>query len=116
MSRLNRSVPSAAIASAAAVILVLASAGPSPAPAGFPKIDLDKFKKGADQGKKAIDAVRPMSHDEEKTLGDTVGRRLKSNYGVVEDAAIQRYVTLVGMTVARQVPPREGFEYRFIVL
>src|SRR5204862_4860746 len=60
--------------------------------------------------------VRPMSRQEEKTLGETVGRRLKSHYGVVEDPSIQRYVTLVGMTVARQVPARDGFEYRFIVL
>ncbi len=87
----------------------------APAPASADET-LGKIGQKAQQGIKIVDAVRPMTIEEEKKLGEEVGRRLKSHNGVLADDRIQRYVNFVGLAVARHVPAREGIGYRFIVL
>ena len=54
-----------------------------------------------------------MTAEEEEALGESVGHRLKSNYGVTDDEALHRYVNLVGLTVAHRM---DADDRRFIVL
>jgi predicted Zn-dependent protease len=52
---------------------------------------------------------------EEATLGAEVSERIRLRYGVVQDAAVHRYVGLVGTALA-QASTRPGLPWTFIVL
>jgi len=52
---------------------------------------------------------------EEQQLGLAVSERIRTRYGVVQDAAVHRYVALVGTALA-QVSTRPGLPWSFIVL
>jgi predicted Zn-dependent protease len=52
---------------------------------------------------------------EEQTLGKEVSERIRNRYGVVQDAAVHRYVSLVGMALA-QGSTRPNLPWTFIVL
>jgi len=91
------------------VLMALAIPGPSHAQFG-----LDKLKRKVSRTREIVDAVRPMTAREEQALGESVGHRLKSNYGVVDDDGLQRYVNLVGRRVGRVADP--GVEHRVVVL
>ena len=56
-----------------------------------------------------------MTDDEETKLGEAVSERIRQRYGVVQDPAIHKYVTLVGVALA-QASTRPGLQWRFIVL
>jgi beta-barrel assembly-enhancing protease len=56
-----------------------------------------------------------MTDEEEQKLGEAVSERIRTRYGVVQDAAIHKYVTLVGSVLA-QSSSRPGLPWRFIVL
>jgi predicted Zn-dependent protease len=56
-----------------------------------------------------------MTDAEEQTLGQQVSEKIRSRYGVVQDAAVHRYVALVGMSLA-QAGPRPTLPWTFIVL
>lgn len=66
--------------------------------------------------KKAND-VRDLqiSDADEAKLGAEVSERIRIRYGVVQDAAVHRYVTLVGTALA-QASSRPGLPWQFIVL
>lgn len=56
-----------------------------------------------------------MTDAEEQTLGAGVSERIRLRYGVVQDAAVHRYVALVGGALA-QASTRPGLPWTFIVL
>jgi predicted Zn-dependent protease len=74
---------------------------------------LDKAGKAAQAGKKVTDLK--ITDDEERQIGAAVSEKVRQQYGVVQDAAVHRYVSLVGMVVA-QASTRPDLEWRFIVL
>jgi predicted Zn-dependent protease len=94
---------------AAAVALWLAS--PAPAIAQFGGLDkIGKVTKRAQQFKDI-----EMTDAEEQELGAAVSQKIRDRYGVVQDPAIHRYVTLVGSVLA-QAGTRPGLAWKFIVL
>ena len=56
-----------------------------------------------------------ISDDEEQQLGQAVSERIRKRYGVVQDPAIHKYVTLLGSVLA-QASTRPNLAWRFIVL
>ncbi len=56
-----------------------------------------------------------MTDAEEQQLGEAVSENIRARYGVVQDAAVHKYVTLVGMVIA-QASSRPSLDWRFIVL
>ncbi len=56
-----------------------------------------------------------MTDQEEEQLGQAVSEKIRKRYGVVQDAAIHKYVTLVGSVLA-QASSRPNLTWRFIVL
>ena len=56
-----------------------------------------------------------MSDADEQKLGEAVSERIRERYGVVQDPAIHKYVTLVGGVLA-QASSRPNLEWRFVVL
>jgi beta-barrel assembly-enhancing protease len=72
--------------------------------------------KGLGIAKKAND-VRELSFTdaEEQELGKQVSAKIRARYGVVQDANVHRYVSLVGLAMA-QGSPRPALPWTFIVL
>lgn len=72
--------------------------------------------KGMSIAKKAQD-VRDlqMTDAEEQTLGKEVSERIRTRYGVVQDAEAHRYVSLVG-TVLAQASSRPALPWTFVIL
>jgi hypothetical protein len=91
---------------------VVALAVATPAAAQIGGI-LDKASKAAQVGKKIIDLN--ISEDEERQIGAAVSEKVRQRYGVVQDPAVHRYVTLVGTLVTR-ASTRPGVAWQFIVL
>ena len=94
----------------AAVISLLACS--SPASAQFGGL-LDKAQKAQD-AKKKIDSLT-ISDAEEQKIGSDVSVKVRARFGVVQDPAVTKYVTLVGMTLTSQTE-RAGLPWQFIVL
>src|ERR1051325_6697479 len=72
--------------------------------------------KGLQIAKKAND-VRDlaMTDAEEQQLGQNVSQKVRERYGVVQDAAVHKYVSLVGLALA-QGSTRPALPWTFIVL
>jgi predicted Zn-dependent protease len=77
---------------------------------------LGQIGKGVSIAKKAND-VRDLSMTdaEEQALGAAVSERIRTRYGVVQDAAVHRYVALVGTALA-QASTRPALPWTFVVL
>jgi predicted Zn-dependent protease len=77
---------------------------------------LGQINKGLAIAKKAQD-VRDlqMTDAEEQELGAQVSERIRTRYGVAQDAAVHRYVSLVGMALA-QGSTRPNLPWTFVVL
>lgn len=77
---------------------------------------LGGLSKGLSIAKKAQD-VRDlqMTDAEEQELGKQVSERIRTRYGVVQDAGVHRYISLVGTALA-QGSTRPGLPWTFIVL
>ena len=96
---------------AGATALALMGPGSGPSLAGEREVvQLGSVLKRAQQAKGL-----QMTDDEEQKLGEAVSERIRARYGVVQDAAIHKYVTLVGGVLA-QASTRPGLPWRFIVL
>ncbi|MEO8680561.1 MAG: M48 family metalloprotease [Vicinamibacterales bacterium] len=96
------------------VVGVLAGGGK---PLGLPMADqLGQINKGISVAKKANE-VRDlqMTDAEEQALGQQVSARIRTRYGVVQDAAVHRYISLVGSALA-QGSTRPALPWTFIVL
>ena len=77
---------------------------------------LGQINKGLATAKK-VNAVRDlqMTDKEEQELGASVSEKIRTRYGVVQDPAVHRYVTLVGTALA-QGSTRAALPWAFIVL
>ena len=74
------------------------------------------ISKGLSIAKKANDVRElQMTDAEEQQLGANVSQRIRTRYGVVQDAGVHRYVSLVGMALA-QGSTRPNLPWTFIVL
>ena len=69
------------------------------------------------QAKDAHDKVADLkiSEQDERKLGEEVSALVRKEFGVVQDAAVTKYVTLVG-TMLTQASPRPDLKWEFIVL
>jgi hypothetical protein len=77
---------------------------------------LGQIGKGVSIAKKANDVRElQMTDAEEQKLGEAVSERIRTRYGVVQDAGVHRYVALVGGALA-QVSTRPNLPWTFIVL
>lgn len=93
------------------------SAGPSRAVAeGEGGRQLGQIGKGLSIAKKANDVRElQMTDAEEQQLGQQVSDKIRTRYGVVQDAGVHRYVSLVGLAMA-QGSTRPNLPWTFIVL
>ncbi len=72
--------------------------------------------KGLSIAKKAQDLRDlQMTDAEEQALGKEVSERIRARYGVVQDANVHRYVSLVGTVLAR-ASSRPSLPWTFVVL
>ncbi|HEX5070795.1 MAG TPA: M48 family metalloprotease [Vicinamibacterales bacterium] len=71
------------------------------------------IQRGGSIAKGVMDA--PVNEQEEQQIGADVSARLREKYGVVQDAAVHKYVTLVGRTLAGG-SARPALKWTFIVL
>ena len=76
------------------------------------KIDPNRVKKGA---KVAREMTRDFTEAEEVRIGRIVAARILATYPLSENTRLQKYVTLVGNTVAA-FSSRPGLEWHFAVL
>src|SRR5262245_48198253 len=74
---------------------------------------LGKLQK-AQEAKSKLDDLN-VSDDEEKQIGSDVSQKIRTRFGVVQDPAIHKYVTLIGTLVAQQ-SERPALAWKFIVL
>ena len=68
----------------------------------------------AKDAKDAFDALN-MSEKDERQLGEQVSDMVRKEFGVLQDPAVTKYVTLVG-TVMAQASTRPNLQWEFIVL
>ena len=96
------------ITSSIIVVLAVAGAEARQLPGGLTK--------GLSIAKKAQD-VRDlqMTDQEEAKLGAEVSARIRTRYGVVQDAGVHRYISLLGLALA-QGSTRPGLPWTFVVL
>ncbi len=99
-----------AVACAAFAILVPAAIAPA-APADP---QLGKILRRAEKRAEQLQSLR-VTEQEEVELGAAVSERIRVRYGVVQDAAVHKYVALVG-TLLVENGPRPGLPWHFIVL
>jgi predicted Zn-dependent protease len=71
----------------------------------------------AQEAKDKADKIRDlrMSEAEERKLGEGVSEKLRQDFGVYQDKAVTKYVSLVGNVLA-QASSRPGLEWEFVVL
>lgn len=74
---------------------------------------LDKAKKIQEQ-KQKLDELA-VTEEEERRIGEEVSARIRERFGVVQDPAVHKYVTLVGLSVAR-ASERPRIPWTFVVL
>src|SRR5208337_237767 len=74
----------------------------------------DKSKPATDRAEKAKDTFEPWSAADEQAIGEAGAAKMVAMFGLLDDAAVTRYVNLVGQAVA-QFASRE-LPYRFGVL
>ena len=70
--------------------------------------------KKAQESKQKVDDLT-ISEAEERQIGDDVSAKIRQRFGVVQDPAIHKYVTLLGTTLARQ-SERPNLNWTFVVL
>jgi hypothetical protein len=103
---MTRRIPWLALAAACASC----AAGATPASAQI----FDKIGKAATQAKQAHDELT-FTDEEEQDLGKQVSAKIRERFGVVQDPAIHRYVSLVGLALASE-SKRPNLPWTFIVL
>ena len=74
---------------------------------------LGKLKKAADTAQKVSELN--ISDKDERSLGEQVSQKIRTEYGVLQDTAVTKYVSLVG-TVMTQASTRPDLKWEFIVL
>jgi beta-barrel assembly-enhancing protease len=94
---------------AALTLAVVLSAGPAFAQFGA----IDRFARKAQQVKELADIK--ISDKDERAIGEQVSTMLVERFGIYQDPAVTKYVTLVG-TVLAKASSRPNLDWRFIVL
>ena len=89
-----------------AVVLLLLAHSPASAQLG---------KLGNIAGKAGKISDLNMSEQEERELGERVSATVRTEFGVLQDAAVTKYVSLLGSLLARS-SSRPGLKWEFIVL
>ena len=89
---------------------LLAIAAPASAQLG----GLGGALKKATEAKEKVDGLT-ISETEERQLGEDISGKLRIRFGVVQNAAVHKYVTLVGTTVAK-ASDRPNLNWTFVVL
>jgi beta-barrel assembly-enhancing protease len=74
---------------------------------------MGKLNKAADQAQKVKDLK--VSDADERKIGEEVSARVRKEFGVYQNAAVTKYVTLVG-TVLAEASVRPDLKWEFIVL
>jgi len=95
------------------VVALLALASPAYAQLGGIGGAINKAQK-AKETKDKIDDLT-FSEEEERKIGEDVSIKVRQRFGVVQDPAIHKYVTLVGTALAQQTE-RASLAWTFIVL
>jgi len=90
------------------------ASGPAYAQLGGLTRGISKAKDTADKAQKVAD-LKSMSEKDERALGEQVSQKIRTEFGVYQDAKITKYVTLVGSVLA-QNSTRPGLKWEFIVL
>lgn len=95
------------------VVALLAFSVPASAQIG----GLTSGLKKAQQAKDVKDKVDEMNitEEEERKIGEDVSAKIRQRFGVVQNAPIHKYVSLVGTTLAKQ-SERPALNWTFIVL
>ncbi|OFW08710.1 MAG: hypothetical protein A3H96_08585 [Acidobacteria bacterium RIFCSPLOWO2_02_FULL_67_36] len=93
-----------------AVAIVVLAATPAFAQIG----GLDQLRKRADQAVKLNEELI-LSEKQERALGEQVSGKIRTEFGVYQDAAVTKYVSLVGNVLA-QASSRSALKWQFIVL
>ena len=70
-----------------------------------------KTKPITDRATRATDALTPWTPEEEKEIGEAAAAKMIAMFGLVDDAALQKYVNLVGQAVSQFAP--RPLPYRF---
>jgi predicted Zn-dependent protease len=96
-----------------AVSMVLGSADPASAQLGGLGGALKKVQQ-AQEAKQKLDDLT-FSEEEERQIGADVSTQIRTRFGVVQDPAIHKYVTLVGTLLAQQ-SERPKLAWTFVVL
>ena len=94
-------------------LAVLAFAAPAFAQLGGLGGAMKKAQQVQDQKKKFDDLN--VTEEEERTIGEGVSEKVRARFGVAQDPAVHKYVTLVGTALAQQ-SERPKLDWRFIVL
>src|SRR5215471_18926494 len=96
-----------------AAVIVLSAAAPAHAQLGA----LGKIKSGADKAADAKQKADKMhiSEKDEVKIGAQTSLSLRTRFGVVQDAKVTKYVTLVGSALAA-ASERPNLDWKFIVL
>ena len=93
----------------ALAVAVVVLAGASAAEAR----QLDRLRRGAEAAKKVADLN--ITEKDERAIGEAVGAMLIERFGIYQDPAVAKYVTLVG-TVLAQASSRPNLDWKFVVL
>ena len=98
---------------AAIALAFVLTAAPSYAQIG----GIGKVLRKADDAKEKADKLRGLvvTEADERKIGELVSERVRQEFGVFQDEAVTRYVTLVG-TVLAQASSRPNLKWEFIVL
>jgi beta-barrel assembly-enhancing protease len=75
---------------------------------------LGSVLKKAQEAKKKVDSAH-INEQDERALGEQVSAKLVEKYGVVQDPDVTKYVSLVGLVLAKS-SPRPNLDWEFIVL
>ena len=93
------------------ILAVLSVASVVATPAGAQFGNLGKVINKADEVRQDL----TFSDEEEQQLGGEISTKIRDKYGVVQDRAVHKYVTLVGSVLA-SASSRPNLKWTFVVL
>ena len=95
-------------------IVAVLTASTLAAPVAAAPAQLGSVLKRAQQAKQKVDSAH-INEQDERALGEQVSAKLIDKYGVVQDADVTKYVSLVGLALAKS-SSRPNLDWQFIVL
>lgn len=97
--------------------LIIVLAGVVVAPLAVNVVAADQLPSIVNKAQQVVKGVNDviLTEDEERQMGADISAQLRERYGVAQDAAVHKYVTLVGTALA-QKSSRPNLKWTFIVL